>query len=68
MTTKTDVRKVVFVIVSEYAGEQGHIGGGDVRTHGTFSSFELAEKQLEQLRADHTLDYRDAHIVCRGSP
>lgn len=61
-------RNVKFTIASQYAGEQGHLGGGDSRQHGSFDTFDQAFEALLELTENHGLDYRYASIIAELSP
>lgn len=52
-----------FEVVSEYAGEQGHLGGGDLRAHGTFDSPAAAFEWIAGHRGE--FDYRDVRVEVR---
>lgn len=56
-------REVEFTIVSTYAGEQGHLGGGDSREHGTYPMVDLALDTLHELESTGQLDFRTAHVI-----
>lgn len=49
-----------YVVVSEYSGEQGHLGGGDWRKHGEFIGAGLAFKWIDEHQRE--LDYRDVRV------
>lgn len=54
------MRKYRYLVVSEYSGEQGHLGGGDWHKHAEFSSPEDAFRWID----DHPgqLQYRDVRV------
>lgn len=57
------MKRYVYKVISTYAGEQGHIGGGDRREHFVGDSLEEAFAEMRAMIADHRLDYRDADVV-----
>lgn len=55
-----------YFVVSDYAGEQGHLPGGDPREHGEpFLSYSAAAAFVDEARKRGDLDYRDVRIEAR---
>jgi hypothetical protein len=55
-----------YFVVSDYAGEQGHLSGGDPREHGEpFLSYSAAAAFVDEARKRGDLDYRDVRIEAR---
>jgi hypothetical protein len=56
-----DSLNIRYRVVSEYSGEQGHLGGGDLRVH--VSGFFSAEEAFEWIdKHQRELMYRDYRV------